>query len=300
MAIKGYFFNAVQDGGGNYDRVYNAEDVTGYLDGVVGSGVFPTPSTNLQVSSAGGMDITVAVGMGWINGYKLVNTAALTFSISASDVLLNRIDNVVFYVDYVNRVMGIDIVEGTPASTAVAPSLTRNSSRYEMCLAQISVAKQITAISNAMITDTRSDSDICGWVAGLVQTVDTSTLFQQYQAAYEQATEDVENWESDMETAFEAWFDTLTQQLNVNTYIEEYKKTVTLSTGSTTVIDLDMTGYTWTNGDIIKVYINGLLGVENTDYTVYTGSNPTVTPVATAIGTVVDVVVFKSKIGFTI
>ena len=48
MAINGYFFNAVLNNG-TYDRVYNAENVTSYLDLLVGDGVFPNPSTNLQV-----------------------------------------------------------------------------------------------------------------------------------------------------------------------------------------------------------------------------------------------------------
>ena len=56
MAIKGYFFNAVESGG-TYDRVYNAEDVTSYLDLIVGSGVFPNPSTNLQVRASTGMNV---------------------------------------------------------------------------------------------------------------------------------------------------------------------------------------------------------------------------------------------------
>ena len=62
---------------------------------------------------------------------------------------------------------------------------------------------------------------------------------------------------------------------------------------------MDMTGYSYASSDIIQVFISGLLAVAGTDYTLSTsGSTPTVTPVATASGTVVEIVVFKSQIGF--
>ena len=125
MAIQGYFFNAVEEGG-VYDRLYNAEDVTSYLDLLVSNGVFPNPSTQLQVRASTGMNVIVGTGAGWIDGHKIINTADLPLSIQTSDVLLDRIDAVVFYADYTNRVMGIGVKTGTPASTPVAPTLQRD------------------------------------------------------------------------------------------------------------------------------------------------------------------------------
>ena len=85
MAISSYFFNAIESGG-VYDRVYNAEDFSNYLDLLVGNGVFPNPTTNLQVRASTGMDVIVGAGSGWINGHKMVNSADLVLSIDASDV----------------------------------------------------------------------------------------------------------------------------------------------------------------------------------------------------------------------
>ena len=136
MAIEGYFFNAIENEG-TYDRIYNAEDFTSYLNQIVGNGVFPNPSTQLQVRASSGMNVIVGAGSGWINGHKIVNTADLTLTVTASDVLLNRIDRVIFYVDMDAREMGIEVKAGTLAATPVAPALVRNNSRYEMCLAQI-------------------------------------------------------------------------------------------------------------------------------------------------------------------
>jgi len=140
MAIQSYFFNAVKDGD-TYDRIYNAEDVTSYLDLLVSNGVFPNPSTNLQVRASTGMNVIVGAGSGWINGHKMINTADMSVSIAASDVQLNRIDAVIFYVDLSTRSMGIEVKTGTPAETPAPPALVRTNQRYELCLAQISVNK---------------------------------------------------------------------------------------------------------------------------------------------------------------
>ena len=184
MAIQSYFFNAVLDGG-VYDRTYNAEDVTSYLDLLVGNGVFPNPSSQLKVRASSGMNVIVGAGSGWINGYKLVNTADLVVAISASDVLLNRIDRVVFFVDWTSRTMGITVKTGTLAESPSAPSLTRTSSRYEMALADITVNKQTSAITTSMIKDRRGNSSLCGYVQGLIQQVDTTDLWEQQQAQFD-------------------------------------------------------------------------------------------------------------------
>ena len=184
MAIQSYFFNAVLDGG-VYDRTYNAEDVTSYLDLLVGNGVFPNPSSQLKVRASSGMNVIVGAGSGWINGYKLVNTADLVVAISASDVLLNRIDRVIFFVDWTSRTMGITVKTGTLAESPSAPSLTRTSSRYEMALADITVNKQTSAITTSMIKDRRGNSSLCGYVQGLIQQVDTTDLWEQQQAQFD-------------------------------------------------------------------------------------------------------------------
>lgn len=291
MSIKSYFFNAVKTGN-TYDRMYNAADMTNYLQQIVGNGVFPTPSTQLQVRAGTGMQVIVNDGEGWINGHKLVNNADMTLPISQSDVLLDRIDSVIFYLDETVREMGISILQGTPAASPVAPSLTRTSTRYEMCLAQVSVGKQVTEITNAMITDTRADSTICGWVAGLIQQLDTTTLFQQWEAVYQ-------NYYNTMSAQFDAWFSTLTEQLQVNTYLQNYDKRVNLQAGQSRIIPLDMNAYTYEESDIFFVYINGLYAAENVDYYLDTTTTPVQMHVNVAGGQEdIDIRVLKSKIGF--
>lgn len=312
MAIKGFFFNAIKGASGNYDRVYNAQDITSYLDLLVGNGVFPNPSTNLQVQATSGMGIVVNPGQGWINGHKIINTAALPLTLSGSDVLLNRIDRVIFYVDYTTRMMDIDILEGTPATNPVAPELTRTESRIEYSLATITINKQVTSITQADITDTRPDSTVCGWVQGLIQQVSTATLFSQWQAAYNQFFNQLESWKDTQETDFDTWeaaqraaFETfledLTEELRVDTYIQQFHKYVTLSQSDSKIVPLDMQGYTYDSSDVLFISLNGLTATDTVDYLLDTSKTPVevhLNFVGSANTTEeVDIKVLKSKIG---
>lgn len=299
MAINSYFYNAVSDGQGGYDRTYNAEDVTSYLDQIVGNGVFPNPSTQLQVRAGEGMEVIVASGQGWIQGHKIVNTADLSLSVDASDVLLGRIDRVIFYTDSTERTMGIEILKGTPAAVPVAPSLTRTGLRYEMCLATISVNKQITSISDSMITDTRANSEVCGWVQGLIQQLDTSSLFVQWNTAYSEFMQQMTTWMIAQQAAYQEWFNTLTQELQVGAYVQKYNKIVNGGENVSNVISLDMEGYTYNQNDIFMINLNGLMLVKDYDYTIDDETSPVTVQINAQLITNnrVEIVILKSMLG---
>lgn len=273
MAINSYFFNALESGG-VYDRIYNAEDVTSYLDLLVGNGVFPNPSTQLQVRASSGMNVVVGAGSGWINGHKMVNTSDLVMAVTASDVLLNRIDLVVFYVDYTERTMGIEIKEGTLASNPESPALVRTTTRYEMALARINVAKQVTAITDAMITDLRGNSAMCGFVQGLLQQIDTTTLWIQQQ------------------TMFNEWFESVKSQFVA---AKAFRKVEGIATSSANQSVFNVLTYvpTFANQyDVLEVYINGL-HLNGNEYTLNGNTVTLTTPIEKA-GAVVTFEVFQS------
>lgn len=274
MAIEGYFFNAVESDG-TYDRIYNAEDVTSYLDLLVGNGVFPNPSTNLQVRASSGMNVIVGAGSGWINGHKMINTADMSLAVNAADVLLNRIDAVIFYVDFNAREMGISIKTGTLANSPVAPTLQRDDSRFELCLAQISVAKQITGITASMITDTRGNSNLCGYVQGLIQQIDSTTLFEQFQ------------------DAFNSWFSGVQDQFATGknfSKLEGIYTTVNANESSFNVLTY-VPQYSFAY-DILEVYINGI-HLNGNEYTISNNTVTLETPIEEA-GAVVTFVVYHS------
>lgn len=265
MAITGMFFDAekVND---EYDRLYSSGDFSKYLNQIVGNGVFPVPSTQLQVRASSGLTVLVAAGEGWIDGHKLINSADMELTLDAADALLARIDRIIFYCDYTERQMGIEILKGTAAVTPAAPALTRTDSRWEMCLAEISIPKQTTTITQALITDTRADSNVCGWVAGLIEQIDTSTLFLQWQTAYS-------DYYAMIKQQLDDFMATLTTDLRVNTYVRQFVKTESVTPGSPAYIAIDPTGYTYESTDIINVFLNGLKAVEDTDYTFSVSSN---------------------------
>ena len=257
MAVQSYFFDAVENAG-VYDRTYNASDFCSYLDEIVGDGVFPNPSTQLQVEAVSGMNVHVLPGLAWIQSRKARNTTAFTLTVPQSDAVFDRIDRVTIYIDYSLRKVSIGLNKGTPAASPTPPPIVRNAQVYELGLATITVRANATSIETADIHDTRTDSGICGWVAGLIQQVDTATLFEEYTAAYQAYFETIQNQVS-------AFLRDLTQDLTVDTFWQEYSLRESTTQSSHSIV-FQPAGYAYAPGDIFTVYINGLLCVEDEDY----------------------------------
>lgn len=285
MSVTYGFFNSL-DG----DRLYNADQMSTYFKGLVSDGVYEDVGGALQVLAGSGMTVNVQTGRAIIDCKWLEADEVETVEITEAHGILNRYTAVVARLDVSNRLMELDTVDGTPASNPVKPSITYNSTIKELCLAMVYVPAGAASISQANITDMRPSSS-CGWVTGLVEQVDTSQLFLQWQTAYQ-------NYYNAMTAQFDAWFEALTQQLNVNTYIKHFDKHVTLD-GSGTSVSLNMTGYTYAEDDIINVYINGLYAVNGVDFTLLvSGDTASITGLPEVAGTVIDVQVLRSQIGF--
>lgn len=197
MAIISGFFNSV-----NGDRKYDASFFAEYFASFIGNGIFPNPSTNLQVVESTNMNIVVKPGKGWINGYILKNTDDYILNLDNADGVLNRIDRIVVRYKHDDRNNIITVKKGTFASNPVAPSLQRDADVYELALADVYVGKGVTTITQANITDQRMKNDLCGIVHGVVDQVDTTSIFNQYQSWFNLFSEDQKN-------NFEEWFASL-------------------------------------------------------------------------------------------
>ncbi len=204
MTITYGFFNSI-----NGDRKYNAAQIGRYLQYIVGSGVFPYVSTSLQVLANDGMTVEVQAGRAMLDHHYLDNDAPITLTLTAGGTQ-DRVDAIIMYVDMTERACGITIKEGTPAASPVPPAMTRTDVRKEYMLAKVRVAKLSSSITQSSITDTRPDSTVCGWVAGLINQVDTSTLFLQWQTAYEEALAKTQDYLAAQQAAWEAFFDSVT------------------------------------------------------------------------------------------
>ena len=202
MAIDYGFFNSK-----NGDRKYNSEQISQYFKGLLSGGVLANVSDGLQVYSNGGMEIKVKPGRAFDSKHHwMENNTDYVISLSASSVNLNRIDRIVVKFDVTEEKRNAEIIvkEGTPGTTPIAPNLLRTDEIEEYCLAEIYIGKNVEEITQSAITDTRPDNNICGWVTGLIEQVDTSTLYEQWRTSYneyyEEATASFESWVAELQT----------------------------------------------------------------------------------------------------
>lgn len=183
MAERSGFFDAHLLNG-EYDRVYLAEHFARYFANFIGNGVFAGKSSELMVRQKESADMSVRVlaGQGFINGYFYENTDELSLAIDNADGVLNRIDSIVLRWDKYERVIRIAVEKGTPASSPSAPMLKRNDDYFELELAKISIKAGATRITQVDITDTRLDSEVCGFVVSTVEHIDTAEFNAQLDA----------------------------------------------------------------------------------------------------------------------
>lgn len=193
MAERSGFFNATN--ADNPDRVYKAEDFADYFASFIGNGVFAKHSNQLRVSQqdSPNMSVKVLSGQAWINGWWYENTSEKTLMIDPADGTLDRIDIVVVQLNLANREISVLLQKGTPSASASAPILNRDEDLYELKLAEIDVSHGTINIDDGKITDTRSNTEVCGWVSGLIDQMDTTELFNQLQSATDDAVEAMKN-----------------------------------------------------------------------------------------------------------
>lgn len=197
MSLTYGFFDAVYDSdSGTYDRTYTAEQFSTYLKGIISDGVVANVGNQLAVSPNSGMTIQVGTGRMFINSRWMDNDTVIDLTVGAANGALPRKDIVVARLDYSGRAIGITVKAGTAAATPTAPSVQRDSTYYEMELAEINVKAGATAITAADITDKRADQTVCGYVTGLVDQIDTAGMWAQ------------------LEADFGTWFDGMKNQLS--------------------------------------------------------------------------------------
>lgn len=222
MAESSGFFNA-ELVNGKYDREYLAKHFAKYFSLFIANGVFPNPSDGLQLfeNTTADMNVLMHPGYGWINGYWYGLDGNLTLAIEPADGVLNRIDSIMVRWDQEQRKITAKVIKGTPASQPTAPSVTRNADFYDLCVAQIRVDAGTTKIMQSMITDTRMNSSLCGIVTGVVKSIDTTTLFEQYQAALREfqntRMKDFDEWQAQEKSDFDTWFATIQDILDKDT-----------------------------------------------------------------------------------
>lgn len=162
-----------------FDRAEEASFFAKYFSQFISNGVFPNPSTNMQVLAVEDMKIKVDIGTCYINGYMGWVEPAEVFELEESD-LQSRIDRIVARLDFTDRSINLFVKRGEALGNPVAPELQRDYDIYEIGLADILVDANAIEITQEKITDLRLNTELCGIVANQLQYVDTTTIFNQY------------------------------------------------------------------------------------------------------------------------
>ena len=213
-----FFYNS-EDG----DRVYDASSFEYWLKKFFTTGVF---ADECQVTADGsGMTVTMAEGYANVEGKVKFWDEAQELTLDAANTSYDRIDTVVIERNDTDRDVTVKVVTGTASTSPAATDPDREDDTYQLVLAQIYVAAGATEITQADITDTRTDTDLCGYVAATVENID----FSQFQAQYEsyianyktQAASDYSDYSDslasyllELQAEFESWFENIKDQLS--------------------------------------------------------------------------------------
>lgn len=263
MAEYSGFFNALRSDDG-YDRTYNANDYSENLAVVIGTGVLRSEDDDLRVT-ASGMVATVAAGRAWINGRWYRNDSPHSFDATPTAVGGNRWDRVMLRFDksISTRDIHLVYVQGTVSATPTKPAPTRTADIYDIVLADVYVAANATSIT---VTDTRADTDICGWVYSVVG---DNAFFES------------------LDNSFTEWFHSVRDNLSSVTLFKRYTQNITVA-NETSTVSFSIPQYD-AETCFIEVYVNGILDTR------YTVSGTVITFVGSLIaGTKVTVNVYKS------
>lgn len=169
----------------NHDRRYSAEDLCALFRDFFTDGVYGKDTNGFAVTADGGMSISVGGGTAYIRGHWYRKSSSQVLEASCGNTAYGRYDGVVIRCDYEKREVYASVREGIPSETPEKPAPQRDESAYEIVLAYIYVGAGLAEITQADITDTRSDTSLCGWVTGVIDQIDTTALFAQYEAQWE-------------------------------------------------------------------------------------------------------------------
>lgn len=230
------FFNSV-----NGDRLYNADQMSAIFNGLITDGVYMSVGDRLAVQPNSGMTIQIGSGRGWFAKRWVENTAPHLLALEAADVTLNRWAAVCIRVDTTEAERKAEpyVKYSEYATTPVKPVMERTDTVSEYCLAYVYLRAGATSVKVSDIEDTRADATVCGWVTGLIEQLDSTTLWSQW-------TE-----------LFNDWFNGLQDLINENT-----EAMLVAAMPVSAVVTLSVAGWT-ADGDKFKQSVT-VQGVNDT------------------------------------
>ena len=202
MAITYFPFNSVIVNN-IPDRAANAETMALYLKTFFTDGIVLDNSAAMQVKVKTGLTVAIQPGTAFVDGRIMHSSAVEEFTLDGSSGVLNRIDRIILRLDYANRLMKFLILKGEEGSEPTAPAITRSVDIYDMCLAEVYIGATVTELTQANISDKRADTTVCGIAGAAITQLDTSTMYEQFTAQFEEAFSDLNTWTSEQKTIIE-------------------------------------------------------------------------------------------------
>lgn len=209
-----FFYNSE-----NKDRVYDADSFEHLLKKFFLTGVF---FNDCQVTAAGeDMNIQMSGGYSNIGGKVRFFAENQSFTVETAHATYDRIDTVVIERNDIERDITAKLVTGGYSSEPVAKDPVRENGVYQLVVAKVYVKAGAVKVTQANITDTRADTDLCGYVSSTVKNLDFSQVqaqFDTYLAEYKETLKDIYGeYEQDINTYLEQATGL------VNTWIEHMK-----------------------------------------------------------------------------
>lgn len=148
MAVSSGFFNS-----NNGDRKFDANDINDFFEGFVQEGVLGPVGGWLQVTAAGGMQVSVATGKAWFMNTWVKNSQPRTLDLIDADINFPRFDYVALDFDLDARQNSIIVINGTPSNDPSYPTLIDTATHKQYPLASIFVDAAVTSIDAGDITN---------------------------------------------------------------------------------------------------------------------------------------------------
>lgn len=260
--ITSGFFESVST-----DRTYTTESFNKFFEGIIApNGIFENVGGGFAVEPAGDMTVNVLDGKATVNYHWVRSDAAEPITIDTSHTLYNRYDMIALRWDDTTRDVTLVYTKGAEGSAEEKPKPRRTTGQCEIALAYIYVKAGASSISAANIIDCRYDTDICGVIASLIEQVDTTGLYKQYIAKFEEMVILQQQWLDEQQRRFTNWFNNLGLDLMVDMAMRPtYANYITTREDGTQYVDVPLS-LEYTEGDLLNVYVNGVLMIPGADY----------------------------------
>ena len=163
-----------------YDRAVDSAFLRQIYKQYFSDGVHYNPTNALQVVADTGMNVKVLPGTCHIQGAMGIEEAEEVLQIEPAEPL-DRIDTIVVRLDLSieKRSIYVCVVKGESAESPMRKELVRNNTVWELGLADILVSKNVSAITQENITDTRLDNSRCGIMGPNIEKLDTTAYYEQ-------------------------------------------------------------------------------------------------------------------------